>query len=126
MASKRRNIFYENKKQETTEIGTCNLPPFCDSRMPPRRSPAMSVFSEVLKMSALLYVGGVVVPQASKDALEAFLYRPGVCPLAHLNNFLVHTGFSLLQFAHVILSVWLVARMACYACAAFNYIARDD
>ncbi|KAL1117415.1 hypothetical protein AAG570_004741 [Ranatra chinensis] len=30
MASKRRNVFYENKKQETTEIGTCNLPAFCD------------------------------------------------------------------------------------------------
>ncbi|KAL1115702.1 hypothetical protein AAG570_005992 [Ranatra chinensis] len=25
-----RSTFYENKKQETTEIGTCNLPPFCD------------------------------------------------------------------------------------------------
>ncbi|KAL1123425.1 hypothetical protein AAG570_002505 [Ranatra chinensis] len=33
MASKRRNMFYENKKQETTEIDTCNLPPFCDSTM---------------------------------------------------------------------------------------------
>ncbi|KAL1121955.1 hypothetical protein AAG570_003363 [Ranatra chinensis] len=30
MAPKRRNMFYENKKQETTKIGTCNLPPFCD------------------------------------------------------------------------------------------------
>ncbi|KAL1123859.1 hypothetical protein AAG570_001629 [Ranatra chinensis] len=30
MASKRRNMFHKNKKQETTEIGTCNLPPFCD------------------------------------------------------------------------------------------------
>ncbi|KAL1122823.1 hypothetical protein AAG570_003149 [Ranatra chinensis] len=30
MASKRRNMFYKNKKQETTEIGTGNLPPFCD------------------------------------------------------------------------------------------------
>ncbi|KAL1117658.1 hypothetical protein AAG570_003973 [Ranatra chinensis] len=28
MASERRNMFYENKKQETTEIGTCNLPSF--------------------------------------------------------------------------------------------------
>ncbi|KAL1117505.1 hypothetical protein AAG570_003824 [Ranatra chinensis] len=31
MASMRRNMFYKNKKQETTEIGTCNLPSFCDS-----------------------------------------------------------------------------------------------
>ncbi|KAL1115107.1 hypothetical protein AAG570_007138 [Ranatra chinensis] len=31
MASKRRNMFLENKKQETTEIGTCNLSSFCDS-----------------------------------------------------------------------------------------------
>ncbi|KAL1131063.1 hypothetical protein AAG570_012300 [Ranatra chinensis] len=30
MASKRRITFYENKKQETTEIGTRNLPSFCD------------------------------------------------------------------------------------------------
>ncbi|KAL1140711.1 hypothetical protein AAG570_000641 [Ranatra chinensis] len=30
MASKRRNMFYESKKQDTTEIGTCNLPAFCD------------------------------------------------------------------------------------------------
>ncbi|KAL1129903.1 hypothetical protein AAG570_012847 [Ranatra chinensis] len=30
MASKRRNLFHKNKKQETTEIGPCNLPPFCD------------------------------------------------------------------------------------------------
>ncbi|KAL1123791.1 hypothetical protein AAG570_001564 [Ranatra chinensis] len=30
MASKRRNMFYQNRKQETTEIGTCNLPSFCD------------------------------------------------------------------------------------------------
>ncbi|KAL1139005.1 hypothetical protein AAG570_009066 [Ranatra chinensis] len=30
MASKRRNMFYQNKKQETTEIGRGNLPPFCD------------------------------------------------------------------------------------------------
>ncbi|KAL1138120.1 hypothetical protein AAG570_009812 [Ranatra chinensis] len=30
MASKRRNIFYQNKKQETTEIGPCNLPPLFD------------------------------------------------------------------------------------------------
>ncbi|KAL1122036.1 hypothetical protein AAG570_003442 [Ranatra chinensis] len=29
MASKRQNMFFENKKQETTEIGPCNLPPFC-------------------------------------------------------------------------------------------------
>ncbi|KAL1129406.1 hypothetical protein AAG570_013933 [Ranatra chinensis] len=28
MASKRRNRFYQNKKQETTEIATCNLPSF--------------------------------------------------------------------------------------------------
>ncbi|KAL1122361.1 hypothetical protein AAG570_003766 [Ranatra chinensis] len=28
MASKRRNMFYKNKKQ-MMEIGTCNLPPFC-------------------------------------------------------------------------------------------------
>ncbi|KAL1110346.1 hypothetical protein AAG570_007877 [Ranatra chinensis] len=32
MASMRRNMFYQNKKQETTEIGTRNLPPFCDDR----------------------------------------------------------------------------------------------
>ncbi|KAL1131813.1 hypothetical protein AAG570_011425 [Ranatra chinensis] len=32
-AFKRRNMFYENKKQETTEIGTCNLPSFCDGIM---------------------------------------------------------------------------------------------
>ncbi|KAL1116091.1 hypothetical protein AAG570_005586 [Ranatra chinensis] len=30
MASERRNMFHKNKKQETTEISTCNLPPFCD------------------------------------------------------------------------------------------------
>ncbi|KAL1115359.1 hypothetical protein AAG570_007389 [Ranatra chinensis] len=30
MESKRRNMFYENKKQETT----CNLPPFCDFGYP--------------------------------------------------------------------------------------------
>ncbi|KAL1124623.1 hypothetical protein AAG570_001247 [Ranatra chinensis] len=30
MASKRRNMIYQNKKQETTEIDACNLPPFCD------------------------------------------------------------------------------------------------
>ncbi|KAL1115228.1 hypothetical protein AAG570_007259 [Ranatra chinensis] len=29
MASKRRNMFQKNKTQETTENGTCNLPPFC-------------------------------------------------------------------------------------------------
>ncbi|KAL1116551.1 hypothetical protein AAG570_005023 [Ranatra chinensis] len=28
MTSKRRNTFYQNKKRETTEIGTCNLPSF--------------------------------------------------------------------------------------------------
>ncbi|KAL1117862.1 hypothetical protein AAG570_004175 [Ranatra chinensis] len=28
MACKRRNMFYQNKKQETTEIGTCNLPSY--------------------------------------------------------------------------------------------------
>ncbi|KAL1132552.1 hypothetical protein AAG570_010504 [Ranatra chinensis] len=33
MVSKRRNMFYQNKKQEPTEIGTCNLPPFCDYNM---------------------------------------------------------------------------------------------
>ncbi|KAL1130088.1 hypothetical protein AAG570_013027 [Ranatra chinensis] len=37
MASKRRN--YENKKQKTTEIGTCTLPPFCDYE---EKSPAAS------------------------------------------------------------------------------------
>ncbi|KAL1117759.1 hypothetical protein AAG570_004074 [Ranatra chinensis] len=30
MASKRRNMFQKNKTQETTENGSCNLPPFCD------------------------------------------------------------------------------------------------
>ncbi|KAL1138933.1 hypothetical protein AAG570_008995 [Ranatra chinensis] len=30
MASKYRNVFYKNKNQETTEVGTCNLPPICD------------------------------------------------------------------------------------------------
>ncbi|KAL1116813.1 hypothetical protein AAG570_005283 [Ranatra chinensis] len=30
MASKRRNIFHNNKTQEMTENGSCNLPPFCD------------------------------------------------------------------------------------------------
>ncbi|KAL1122864.1 hypothetical protein AAG570_003190 [Ranatra chinensis] len=34
MSSKRRNMFYENKKQETTEINTCNLPPFCNCPEP--------------------------------------------------------------------------------------------
>ncbi|KAL1132285.1 hypothetical protein AAG570_010242 [Ranatra chinensis] len=29
MASKRRNMSYENKKQEKTEIDTCNWPSFC-------------------------------------------------------------------------------------------------
>ncbi|KAL1137602.1 hypothetical protein AAG570_009298 [Ranatra chinensis] len=28
MASKRRNMFYQNKKQAATEIGTCNCPSF--------------------------------------------------------------------------------------------------
>ncbi|KAL1131372.1 hypothetical protein AAG570_010989 [Ranatra chinensis] len=37
MGSKRRNMFYENKTQETTEKDTCNLPPFCDC-MPCRPS----------------------------------------------------------------------------------------
>ncbi|KAL1116261.1 hypothetical protein AAG570_005756 [Ranatra chinensis] len=31
MASKRRNMFYENEKQETTEIDTCNLPSSCET-----------------------------------------------------------------------------------------------
>ncbi|KAL1139581.1 hypothetical protein AAG570_006563 [Ranatra chinensis] len=30
MASKRRNMFYENKNQDTTEICTRELPSFCD------------------------------------------------------------------------------------------------
>ncbi|KAL1122825.1 hypothetical protein AAG570_003151 [Ranatra chinensis] len=37
MASKRRNMFCENKKQETTEIDTCNLQPFCDCTADPPR-----------------------------------------------------------------------------------------
>ncbi|KAL1123367.1 hypothetical protein AAG570_002452 [Ranatra chinensis] len=35
MASKRRIMFYQNKKQEPTEIGTFKLPPFCDSPVQP-------------------------------------------------------------------------------------------
>ncbi|KAL1129840.1 hypothetical protein AAG570_012784 [Ranatra chinensis] len=36
MASKRRNMFHENNKQETREIGTRNLPSFCDYGWPRR------------------------------------------------------------------------------------------
>ncbi|KAL1140620.1 hypothetical protein AAG570_000550 [Ranatra chinensis] len=44
MASKRRNMFYENRKQETTEIGTCNLPSFCGGKYIFQRSDKFWVF----------------------------------------------------------------------------------
>ncbi|KAL1140907.1 hypothetical protein AAG570_000835 [Ranatra chinensis] len=67
MASKRRNMFYQNKKQETTERGTCNL--------------LSSELSEKLRPSGLLvvvFIAGATTPAGVASRYDLANMAPAV------------------------------------------------
>ncbi|KAL1115459.1 hypothetical protein AAG570_007489 [Ranatra chinensis] len=86
MATKRRNVFYQ--KQQTTEIGMCNLPCFCDFMYFTQREHEMMSYQthlldelEVQEIVAGYAVGMTLVVMQQKghfvtcDKIELKMYR---------------------------------------------------
>ncbi|KAL1139562.1 hypothetical protein AAG570_006544 [Ranatra chinensis] len=70
LASMRRNMFYKNKEQDTTEIGTCNLPPFCSSVLDAFSAPKVKNDLEKMKSDWLKTKLELEEAQASYNRLE--------------------------------------------------------
>ncbi|KAL1116170.1 hypothetical protein AAG570_005665 [Ranatra chinensis] len=92
MASKGRNMFYENKKQETKEIGTCNLPTLCDFR--PR-----NVIHELKDAGLLLTSWSSVGECAASTLRELYALAASHQPLASIVSH-QHRLLELSRFRH--------------------------